>query len=88
MPDLYEIAKAFRAAIEAALKVGEIKEMRSFPCGCCSYASDLLQRYLVEQLRCLGKAVNDCACLCSLNGIDENPVLLSDAKGADTPFRS
>ena len=49
MPDLYEIAKAFRAAIEAAVGAGEIREMRSFPCGCCSYASDLLQRYLIEQ---------------------------------------
>ena len=45
-------------------------------------------RIQVVQLRCLGKAVNDCACLCPLDGIDENPVLLSDAKSANTPFRS
>lgn len=31
------------------MEAGEIREMRSFPCGCCSYASDLLQRYLIEQ---------------------------------------
>lgn len=49
MPDLYEIAKAFRASIEAALKAGEIEEMRGFPDGRCAYASDLLQRYLIEQ---------------------------------------
>ena len=49
MLDLYEIATVFREAIEAALKAGEIREMHSFPCGCCSYASDLLQRYLIEQ---------------------------------------
>ena len=49
MPDLYAIATAFREAIEAALKAGELREMRSFPCGCCSYASDLLQRHLIEQ---------------------------------------
>ena len=42
MLDLYEIATTFREAIEAALKAGEIIEMRSFPFGCCSYASDLL----------------------------------------------
>ena len=49
MPDLYEIVSSFRAAIEVALKAGEIKEMRGFPGGRCTYASDLLQRYLIEQ---------------------------------------
>lgn len=49
MPDLYEIATAFRAAIDEAVRAGEIREMTTFPRGCCSYASDLLQRYLIEQ---------------------------------------
>lgn len=49
MPDLYEIAVAFRAAIEEAIRAGEIREMLSFPTGCCTYASDLLQRYLIER---------------------------------------
>lgn len=49
MPNLYEIATSFRAAIEAALKAGSIKEMRGFPVGRCAYASNLLQRYLIEQ---------------------------------------
>lgn len=49
MPDLYEIATAFRAAIEEAVRAGELRELNSFPRGCCSYASDLLQRYLIEQ---------------------------------------
>ncbi len=49
MGDLYEIASAFRTAIEKAVKAGEIREMDTFPSGCCSFASDLLQRYLIEQ---------------------------------------
>ncbi len=49
MPDLSEIATAFRAAIEAAVEAGEIREMCSFPFGCCAYSSDLLQRYLIEK---------------------------------------
>ena len=49
MIDIYGIASAFRTAIEEAIKAGDIQEMATFPCGCCSYASDLLQRYLVEQ---------------------------------------
>ena len=49
MPDLYEVASIFRTAIEEAVRAGEIPKMASFPCGCCSYASDLLQRYLIEQ---------------------------------------
>ena len=49
MPDLYEIATAFRAAIEEAVRAGELREMNTFPRGCCSFASDLLQRYLIEQ---------------------------------------
>ena len=36
-------------AIEEAVRAGEIKEMATFPRGCCSFASDLLQRYLIEQ---------------------------------------
>ncbi len=49
MLDLYEIASAFRTAIEEAVRQGEIREMGSFPRGCCSFASALLQRYLFEQ---------------------------------------
>ena len=49
MLDIYKIALAFRAAIEDSIRAGENREMMSFPKGCCSYASDLLQRYLFEQ---------------------------------------
>lgn len=49
MPDLYEMALSFRTAIEEAVRNDEIREMASFPRGCCSFASDLLQRYLLEQ---------------------------------------
>ena len=49
MNNLYEIASAFRLAIEDAVMAGEIREMRGFPTGCCSYASNLLQRFLFEQ---------------------------------------
>ncbi len=49
MPELLKIASAFRTAIEEAVRAGEIREMYTFPCGCCTYASDLLQRYLTEQ---------------------------------------
>ena len=49
MLDLYEIASAFQTAIEEAVREGEIREMASFPRGCCSFASALLQRYLFEQ---------------------------------------
>lgn len=51
MSDLFHIASAFRTAIEEAVRAGEIREMNSFPRGCCSYASDLLQRYLIEQYK-------------------------------------
>ena len=47
--DLFEIASAFRTAIDDAVRAGEIREMMSFPRGCCSFASDLLQRYLIEE---------------------------------------
>ena len=49
MRNLFEIATAFRAALEEAVRAGELRELKSFPRGCCSYASDLLQRYLIEQ---------------------------------------
>lgn len=49
MSELYEIANRFRSAIESAVRAGEIKEMCSFPNGCCSFASDLLQRFLFEE---------------------------------------
>ncbi len=49
MPDLWAIAASFRTAIERAVQAGEIREMATFPCGCCGFASDLLQRYLFEQ---------------------------------------
>jgi len=49
MRKLFEITTAFRAAIEEAVRAGELRELNTFPRGCCSYASDLLQRYLIEQ---------------------------------------
>jgi len=49
MSELFHIASAFRTAIEEAVRGGEIREMRSFPTGCCSFAADLLQRYLFEE---------------------------------------
>jgi len=51
MLKLYEIASRFRKAIEEAVYCGEIIEinMQKFPQGCCTYASDLLQKYLYEQ---------------------------------------
>lgn len=48
MSDLFYIASTFRTAIEEAIRAGEIREMNAFSIGCCSYASDLLQRYLIE----------------------------------------
>lgn len=45
----YELASAFREAIEKAICAGEIREMQTFPRGCCGFASDLLQRYLYER---------------------------------------
>ena len=48
MIDYKKMAERFRNAIEEAVKAGEIKEMKGFPVGCCSYASDLLQRFFVE----------------------------------------
>jgi hypothetical protein len=48
MPDLNEVASAFRGAIEEAARNGELKDMETFPRGCCGLASDLLQRYLFE----------------------------------------
>ena len=36
MPDLYEVVLIFRNAIEDAVRNGEIPEMASFPCECCS----------------------------------------------------
>ncbi len=47
--NVYGIAYAFRSAIQKAVREGAIREMQSFPRGCCRYASDLLQRYLFEQ---------------------------------------
>ena len=47
--NLFEIASAFRTAIEEAVRCGEIRELAAFPVGCCSFASDLLQRYLIEK---------------------------------------
>ena len=46
---IYDIASSFRDAIQSAVQAGELREMASFPHGCCTYASDLLQRYLLEQ---------------------------------------
>lgn len=47
--DLYAIAVSFRSAIEEAVHDGKLREMVTFPRGCCSFASDLLQRHLFEQ---------------------------------------
>ena len=51
MTDLYETASIFRAAIQEAIKCGDITDinMRNFPSGACGYASELLQRYLWEK---------------------------------------
>lgn len=48
---LYNYALSFRRAIISAISSGEIKDslIRDFPRGCCSVASDLLQRYLFEK---------------------------------------
>jgi len=49
--ELYKLASSFREAIIVAIKNGDIVEenMHGFPQGCCTYASDLLQKYLYEQ---------------------------------------
>ena len=47
--ELYKIAVAFRRAIEMAISDGKIKEMVSSPKGCCTYATNLLQRHLFEK---------------------------------------
>ncbi len=47
--ELFEIALRFREAIEEIVRAGEIREICGFPTGCCVIASDLLQRYLIEQ---------------------------------------
>lgn len=49
MSNLFQIALSFRTAIEEAVRAGEIPEMMSFPRGCCGFASELLQRYLIEE---------------------------------------
>lgn len=48
MPNLYTIASSFRTAIEKAVRAGKLREMVTFPRGCCGFASELLQRYLFE----------------------------------------
>ena len=47
---LFEMASSFRKAIEDAIDSGNLHEVNflGFPVGCCTYASDLLQRYLFE----------------------------------------
>ena len=47
--ELKRIAFQFRKAIIEAVFSGKIREMSSFPVGCCTSASDLLQRYLSER---------------------------------------
>ena len=47
--ELERIAFRFRKAIIEAVDSGTIREMSSFPIGCCTYASNLLQRYLSER---------------------------------------
>lgn len=46
----FELAKSFRNAIEDCISNGQIsvRFLRNFPTGCCSYASDLLQKYFYE----------------------------------------
>ncbi len=48
---LYEHALAFRNAIIMAISDGEINDLclRNFPRGCCTFASDLLQHYLIDK---------------------------------------
>ena len=45
--ELYEIAFNFRKAIQEVIRDGDIDDvnLRRFPNGCCSYTSDLLQRF-------------------------------------------
>ena len=47
---LFEMASSFRKAIIDAIDSGSLHEVNllCFPDGCCTYASDLLQRYLFE----------------------------------------
>jgi len=47
--ELENYARTVRKAIELAVKKGEIIEMKLFPCGCCGFASDILQRFLYEK---------------------------------------
>lgn len=49
MPDLYEIAMHFRASIEESRIHENLTALEKFPAGCCSYASSLLQQYLIEE---------------------------------------
>ena len=46
----FEMASSFRKAIEDAIDSGNLHEVNllGFSVGCCTYASDLLQRYLFE----------------------------------------
>lgn len=49
MPDYYGIARSVRNAIEGAVRNGEpLPELARFPHGCCSFASDILQRYFCD----------------------------------------
>ncbi|MBR3016503.1 MAG: lasso peptide biosynthesis protein [Clostridia bacterium] len=47
---MLRLASAFRKAIQDAIYNGDIQEinMKDFPTGCCTYASDLLQRFLAD----------------------------------------
>lgn len=47
---LFIIASSFRQAIKDAIDSGMLNDINllGFPNGCCTYASDLLQRYLFE----------------------------------------
>lgn len=48
---LFEMASSFRKAIKDAIDSGNLREVNllGFPNGCCTYASDLLQRHLFEK---------------------------------------
>lgn len=47
---LFEMSSSFRKAMEDAIDSGNLHDVNllGFPNGCCTYASDLLQRYLFE----------------------------------------
>ena len=48
---IYKLASEFRHALESVVdkhQYGRLTMLQSFPNGCCTYASDLLAEYLIE----------------------------------------